>query len=147
MVRETQDVPHIFGHRTTDDRLFPEIAGIGTVVIPLHGSSREALFAKSGHATRQLLVVLGVRRHGLPERWLERLAIKLVEGDGSVVLDTTLCRVTREKPCDDGFIHLYAWTYPVPVSVLILTSRARILLRSPSGHEWSGPASPLLRAA
>jgi hypothetical protein len=147
MVRETHGVPYIFGHRATDDRFFPEIVGIGTVVLPLHGSPHEAKLAKSGNAMRRMLVELAVMRSGLPEPWLEELAVKLVEADGTTVLETAFCRVAGEKLGQDGFHHLFLWTYPFALSPVALGKDAKILLSSSSGHAWSEPVVPLLRAA
>ena len=147
MVRETSGVPYIFGHRAAADRHFPEIVGIAEAVIPYHGSPRAKAVAASGHAMRRVIIDLAVRRTGLPERWLEGLALNVVEADGRVVIETQPCLILDERVGKDGYVHLKVHSTPFAVSDLILSAEAKIVLRSSSGHEWSSPIRPLLRAA
>jgi hypothetical protein len=147
MVRETHGVPYLFGNRHTDARFFPEIRGIATAVLPLYGSPRAKLLARTGLDSQRMLVELVVARPGIPERWLEGLEVRIVEADGTPILETALCRVVREKTGQDGFHHLFIWTYPFAVKELAPGPSADIVLRDSSGHEWSENVSALLRAA
>jgi len=148
MVRETHGVPSISrfaGNRHTDARLFPEIAGIAEVAIPLHGSPRAKAFAACGYSHR-MHVDLAVRRTGLPERWLEGLALEIVEAR-CVLVKTALCRILEERLGSDGYVHLRLHSYPIEVSGMTFGPDAEIVLKTSSGHEWRGSLAKLLRAA